>query len=38
VPAGRYTLGVWHERFGKKSEAVAVAAGEEATTAVHYGR
>ena len=31
LPAGSYTVGVWHERLGQKSQAVTVADGESKT-------
>src|SRR5882724_7746375 len=36
LPAGRYTVSSWHERLGKKSETVTVAAGEPAATDLRY--
>jgi hypothetical protein len=36
VPAGKYTLKVWHERLGKKETAVEVAAKGEAKADVSF--
>lgn len=36
VPAGTYTLRIWHERLGSKQVDVAVAAGDEATVNVSF--
>ena len=37
VPAGDYTIGVWHERFGAKETKVTVAAKGTASTSVTLG-
>ncbi len=36
VPAGRYTLEAWHERFGKKTQELTVKGGEVAATSFSY--
>jgi len=36
LPAGDYTVTVWHERFGKRSATVSVAAGKSATTELRF--
>jgi plastocyanin len=38
VPAGRYTVGAWHERFGRKTEEMTVVSGKETTVDVSFGR
>jgi hypothetical protein len=36
VPAGAYTLNVWHEKFGERSAKVTVVAGRPASVSVDY--
>lgn len=36
VPAGKYTLEAWHERFGTKTSEITVAAGTPATVTFQY--
>jgi plastocyanin len=36
VPAGRYTLAVWHERFGTRETDVTVAAGETSGVRIEF--
>jgi hypothetical protein len=36
VPAGRYAIRVWHERFGQLTQMVTVAAGKTATVNFAY--
>jgi plastocyanin len=37
VPAGEYTLGVWHERFGEREAAVKVEAGKPSDSSFAFG-
>jgi hypothetical protein len=36
VPAGEYTLDVWHERFGRKAVAATVCAGKTTDVRLRY--
>ena len=36
LPAGKYTVEAWHERFGTKSQEVTVEAGKTATVVVRF--
>ncbi|NUL82091.1 MAG: carboxypeptidase regulatory-like domain-containing protein [Armatimonadetes bacterium] len=36
LPPGTYTLGVWHEKFGSKTEQITVKAGERKTVNFEY--
>ena len=36
VPAGEYTLDVWHERFGRKEVAATVRAGKTTDVRLRY--
>jgi plastocyanin len=38
VPAGRYTLGVWHERLGRMTEQLTVVSGKEATVDISFAK